>query len=331
MAGKQTINEKKKDWSFIKDKVDNSNLKLDYEEKGYGYQVFVIEGNTKFFVNLYDPSHRKVLGAPATNNTDYSDFVDNYKDIPDTTPPTYPAEVDLYGVGKMGKKVQIHESSRPDTDTKTFHTTWTGAGDDVTNHVWGGGSNIGVLEVTTNDTTVSSDFEFDPLFGDVYIHEGYFMLEGAGIGDYATVSIVSKATSLQTSTNLDYEMDGNKVKFASGGAGNGTHGFAASPVLVPKPSFDGYWNYDSENGLSYAASQDGAYDIYDIEMVVSQPINKIPVNSNATSYVMFQSADSDLVPPGYVIRVTAHNTSGTDWTFWFFMTVYRETMEPVPA
>lgn len=320
--------ERKKDWSFIKNKVDNDGLILDYEEGRNKVRVFVIEGNTRFFANLFAPQHRFVIGQSDTNAVDYADFVNNYKNPIDTTPPTHPDEIDIFGVGKVGKKIQIHESSRPDTETKRFHTVWTGAGDDMETPALGD-SDISALTVTASDSIVVQDFEYHSSFGDTYMHEGYFMWEGAGIGDYVSVSVVAKETPLQTSTNLDYEMDGNKIKAAVGGPGTGTHGLAGTPVLVQKPNLDGYWNYDGVN-LTYTLSQDGQYDMYDIEMEVARPVNRVPVNGNSTSYVMFQSADADPIPPGYLVRVAAYNTSQSDWSVWFFMTVYRETMDPIP-
>ena len=79
---------RKKPWTFVKNKISDT-LKLDYETlKGESYRAFIIEGNTKFFCNLYNPAKkRKVRGRAATNDQDYNDFVNNYKDSVDGLPP----------------------------------------------------------------------------------------------------------------------------------------------------------------------------------------------------------------------------------------------------
>ena len=82
MAKNRSIT-RKKDWTFIKDKVDNGGLLLDYEEGRNKVRVFVMEGNTKFFANLFDTNHRFVVGQSASNAADYIDFNDNYKSIID--------------------------------------------------------------------------------------------------------------------------------------------------------------------------------------------------------------------------------------------------------
>ena len=53
-------------------------------------------------------------------------------------------------------------------------------------------------------------------------------------------------------------------------------------------------------------------------------MNKVPVYGTSTSYVMLQSADTTLLPPGYVIRIEAYNVSDTVWKVWMIMTLYRE-------
>lgn len=322
MAKNNIIN-KKKTWSFIADKINNSNRKLDYEEKKYGYQVFTVEGDTRYFINLYAPTSRKAIGADESNDNDYQDFVDNYKDVPDNIPPRLLSAVTLpeFIAKDADNKLAIHESSRPDIGGKAFATYWTGAGDNLDTGEIGGGDLLAIL--TEPSTVVNSiDVKFDPQYGDVYIHEGYAMWSGAGFGDCLSVEVIAPATQLQTSVNLDYEMDDHKVKYASGGPGAGTHGFAANPVLVPNRLGTGYWDYNGT--LSYCAGQTGAYDIFDEEQITGRFINRVPVTGTNYSYTMLQSADSSLIPYPYFMRVTAFNYSATEWSIWMILTVYRE-------
>jgi len=312
---------KMRTWAFIKNKVDVGGLKLDYKEGRNKVRAFVVEGDTKFFINLFAPSHRRVRGQSPTNDIDYQDFITNYKTQVDTVPPSLSNPVILSNVDMIGNKLAIHESSRPSLNGLSFATVWTGAGDDVTNHIIGGGP-LMELTLTPGTLSVSVEAEFDAAFGEVWLHEGYVMWETAGWGDYINNSVFSRPTLLQTSINLDYEIVSNKVKYATGGAGTGTHGFASTPVLVPNVNKTGYWNYNGT--LTPNLTQTGAYDIYDIEVEVNRFHNKVPLFGSATAFNMLQSADSSLVPNNYFLRITAYNMSNTTWKVWFIMTLYRE-------
>lgn len=323
---KERLVTKKKNWAFIKSKVDNDGLLLDYEEGKNKVRVFVIEGNTKFFANLFDSNHRFVVGQESTNDADYIDFNDNYKSVVDGTPPIHTEHVDLADVGlseSSGSKLSIHESSRPQIDGKSFSTYWSGAGDDMATPAIGDGTILQVVNVASTATqTIEAQFHKD--YGDVYLHEGYIQWENAGNGDYVNVEIIATATPLQTSTNLDYTIvESVKVRYAPGGAGTGTHGLNGDPVFVPNASGTGWWDVVSGAPV-FSSGQTGAYDWYNIEVTANRFMNKIPVYGSSSSYVMLQSADTTLLPNGYLVRITSHNVSDTAWRAWMFMTLYRE-------
>lgn len=316
---------RKKDWAFIKGETDLG-AGLDYEEKKESFRVFITKGNTMFFINLFSPNHRTVTGQSPTNAADYSDFVTNYKTTIDTTPPFHSSPVVMPEVGITGQKLQIHESSRPDNPEKKYTTVWTGAGDDIAGGILGGGT---PLRITTTAGTLDSsvDIEFDPLWGEVWVHEGYFQWTGAGTGDYITASVYAKPTPLQTSTDLDYEKDGTRIKLATGGPGTGTHGFAGNPVLVPNDAGTGYWDYTTT--LVPNLTTTGKIDLFDKEIEVSRFINMLPMFGSSSSYIRLQSADSSRLLPDYILRVNAHNASDTIWDVWCIITIYRE-MDIVP-
>lgn len=317
---------RKKDWAFIKDKVDNDGLLLDYEEGRDKVRVFIIKGNTKFFVNLFDTNHRFVVGQSSTNAADYIDFNDNYKSIVDEVPPSNPDPVTLSEIGlseSSGRKLAIHQSSRPQIIGKFFHTYWTGAGDDMATPEIGTGP---MLEITNAVSTATQvvEAQYHKDYGDVYLHEGYVQWENAGVGDHIDVEIIATATPLQQATNLDYTIDASvKIRAASGGPGTGTDGLNGDPVWVPNAAGTGWWDTDGVTA-TFSATQTGAYDWYTIEIIANRFMNKIPVYGSSTSYIMLQSADTTLLPVGYLIRVTAHNVSDTIWRAWMFMTLYRE-------
>lgn len=222
-----------------------------------------------------------------------------------------------------GDKLAIHESSRPQIPGKSFHTYWSGAGDDMSTPAIGKG-NILTVETTAGQAEISVDVEFHKDYGDVYLHEGYLMWEDAGWGDYIDVEIVSNPTPLQQATDLDYEIDASvKIRYASSGAGTGTDGLNGDPVWVPNAAGTGWWNI-VDGDASFSSGQTGAYDWYTIEILANRFMNKIPIYGTSTSYVMLQSADTTLLPPGYAVRITANNVSNTAWKVWMMMTLYRE-------
>lgn len=222
----------------------------------------------------------------------------------------------------LGTKLAIHESSRPLIPGKKFQTYWTGSGDEMGTPIIGGGAVL-TVETEVDEAITSVDVEFHPSFGDTYIHEGYVQWDNAGWGDCISVEVIAKATPLQQSTDLDYELDGYKIRYASGGAGTGTDGLNGTPVFVLSSDTTGWWDL-IDGSPSFNATQTGKYDWYTVEVPVSRFINKVPVYNSSSSYVMLQSADTTLIPPGYVIRISAFNSSNTVWKAWMLMTLYRE-------
>jgi len=222
-----------------------------------------------------------------------------------------------------GVKLAIHESSRPQIAGKFFHTYWSGAGDDMSTSTIGEGT-ILTVDVLSTDTEKSADVQFHKDFGDVYLHEGYVQWENAGWGDCICVEIYATATPLQQATNLDYTIDASvKIRAAAGGPGTGTDGLNGDPVWVPNVAGTGWWDIVDGSAV-FNSGQTGAYDWYTVEVLANRFMNKIPVYGSSSNYIMLQSADTTLLPSGYLIRIRAENNSSTAWRAWMFMTLYRE-------
>jgi len=235
-------------------------------------------------------------------------------------------DVNLLPFSELGNKLAIHSSAKPAKDSKEFYLVLTGAGDDVT----GSPSLLGdgeLIQFTLAAGTPSKSIEvkFAPEYGDVYIHEGYAKWESGGIGDYITASVIAEPTMLQTAINLDLEIINNWVKLAAGGPGTGTHGFAATPILIRRSlSKDCDWDYDEINGLVPNTLGTGEYKISDIERSVHRYINKIPTDGSSYGYTQLTSDETAYLPPGYFLRITAYNISDTAWNCSVFMEVFRE-------
>jgi len=173
------------------------------------------------------------------------------------------------------------------------------------------------------------EVRFSELFGDVYIHEGYAKWEDGGIGDNISASVFADPSPLQTSINLDLEIVDNWVKYASGGPGTGTHGFAGTPVLIRRSkSKDGDWDYDTVNGLLPNIAGTGGYKISDVEHVVHKYMNRIPTFGSSFGYTRLTSDETAYLPPGYFLRIHAYNVSDTAWTACVFIEVFREQTAP---
>ncbi len=224
----------------------------------------------------------------------------------------------------LGDLLAVHPSTKPKAAGKEFYLVWTGAGDDIVNGIIGEGELLS-FAIKATDTSISKDVRFDPQFGDIYLHEGYAKWNNGGIGDNMTATIMADPTVLQQSVNLDLIVDGtNWVKYAPGGAGTGTDGFAATPVLVPRTfSKDGDWDYDGVN-LTPNSSGTGGYRISSVERTVHKYINRIPLCFSSGTYTRLTSDETAYLPPGYFIRITAFNVSGNAWNCSFMFEVYRE-------
>jgi len=229
-------------------------------------------------------------------------------------------------LSELGNKLAIHSSTKPAKSGKDFYLIWTGAGDDVTGSpVTIGNGDLLQFSLSAGTSKKSIEAHFSPAFGDIYIHEGYAKWEGGGLGDFLEADVISPPTALQTVANLDLEISNNWVKYAVGGPGTGTHGFAANPSLIKRSkSLDGDWDYDTINGLLPNLSGTGLYKISDIERIVHHYFNKIPTLGSSYGYTILTSDESAWLPPGYFLRITANNVSDTTWTACIFMEVFRE-------
>ena len=222
-----------------------------------------------------------------------------------------------------GKKLAVHQSTKPQIDGLTTYAVWGGAGD---NGVIGDGDLLD-FEMTVGVASVSKDVAYNDAHGRVWVHEGYLKFENGGHGDYISADIHAKASVLSTDggvVDLDLEITDNWVHLAAGGPGTGTHGFAGTPVLIPRPfSKDGDWDYDGTT-LTPNTGGTGAYKISDIERVVHRYFNKIPCCGTCSAFFSMTSNETTEMPVGYYMKITAYNNSNTDWMASVIMEIYRE-------
>lgn len=226
-------------------------------------------------------------------------------------------------------KLAVQHSAKPLIPNKVTYVVWTGAGDDLDTHQLSAGPLLSVfLEPGISEKSV--DVKFDPVHGRVWLNEGYLRFQDAGVGDYVSAYIMAPPTQLQQLANLDLIVDEeNCVKYSPGGPGTGTHGFAATPVLLPRSySNDGDWDYDGTNLLPNF-TRTGQYRMSTNEKAVHKYFNKIPLVGSCPNYFSMASDDTaELIHP-YFVRITFHNVSNTTWNAQVIMEIFRErTCEP---
>jgi hypothetical protein len=240
------------------------------------------------------------------------------------------AVTESFPMSEVGGKIWVHSSPKPVLPDKQIYVQWVGAGDDMDNHVLGQGP-IMHLEMTPGNQFVTADAKFDQTFGEVYVHRGYCRWSNAGPGDNISALIVAEPSRLQQVANLDLVVDGNGyVKYAPGGPGTGTHGFAATPHLLSRSfSHDGEWNYDAANGLTPNLTNTGDWRISTSEQPVHRFISRVPLYGTCNDYFTFDSNDTFKLPPGYFLRILAENVSNTTWRASVMMQIFRErTYQP---
>lgn len=235
-----------------------------------------------------------------------------------------------YPTSEIGTKIWVHSSSKPQLPDRMFFIQWVGAGDDANGQI--GGGDLLHFHLTPGTSSIYKDAKFYDGNGLVFIHEGYCSYNNAGHGDYLDVSVWAEGSPLQTVTNLDLIVDADgEVKYSPLGPGTGTHGFAAEPILVGRRFLKlGNWDYDPINGLRPNFTKTGEFDIYASDQEVHKLVCKLPVTGTSNGLTRLVSEDTTQLPNGYFLRITATNTSNTEWNANVLLTVYREkTFSPV--
>jgi hypothetical protein len=225
------------------------------------------------------------------------------------------------------KKLWVHSSPKPEVEGKQFLVQYTGVGD-MGNDTGAGSPTILDIQANEAEKEVILHFDNTEMNCDVYIHNANFIWENAGFGDSFSIEMHAGPTSLQTLVNKDLELvnfgAGNFIKFATGGPGTGTHGFAANPVLIKSLKKTGYWDYNSMSGLVPNLTQEGGFNISDVDINVVKYVNNVPVYGTNLSYTTLSSYDTAWIPPGYNMRLKCYNVSGNHWKLLMYMTMFRE-------
>ena len=251
-------------------------------------------------------------------------------------PPVESIEVTTLPFSDIDKnKLAVHPSYKPQIEGITTYAVWSGSGDEVDlngdlvdNGEIGGGPLIH-LDCQTDVNETHIEIKYHPNNGRIWLHEAYIKFAGAPEKAFVTGGIVAMATPLQQSVNLDLVVEGNWIKFAPGGPGTGTDGFADANkiVLVPRTfSHDGDWNYD---GVSLTPNMDGTgeYKITAVEQIVHQFVNRIPCFGDCP-YFSITSDETTELPKHYFIRVCAKTTDGNNfasaWHASVILEIYRE-------
>jgi len=222
-----------------------------------------------------------------------------------------------------GKKLAVHTSYKPNVSDSSVYAVWTGAGDDIINEKIGEGDLL-EFDMVPGVATVSKSINFLSSCGRVWIHEGYLKFNNGGIGDCISACVVAPPTALQTTVNLDLILDVNDIKYSPSGAGTGTHGFAATPVLIPRTyTKDGDWDYDGTN-LTPNMAGTGLYKIKNVKTNLHKYINRIPCKGTASNYFTMSSNETTELRQPYYLELICHNQSNSTWSASVLIEIYRQ-------
>ena len=232
-----------------------------------------------------------------------------------------------FPVSYVGNKIWVHSSPRPQpTPTANYSIYWTGAGDDCVNHIIGDGTPTDFnLPAVTEPADTYYNVYFDPLFGPVYLHNGFVAWSGiSGRGNHLSVEVIALATPVQQIQNFI----GVVVDYMLVPSTTPDTGLAGMPTLIDTMDQNGicsgWWDYSPSAGLTPNFLQKGNYNIMTIELLVSRFINRLYMYETSSEYISLQSTDSTLLPPGYYLRFCIHNNSSTAWNCHVLMHLFRE-------
>jgi hypothetical protein len=203
---------------------------------------------------------------------------------------------------------------------KKFFAQFRGYCDDVASGARNTGGNPLLLNVLSTDQKKSVDMRYLNREEDIFLAQGWLGWENAGWGDSVSYSVMAEATPVAPQAGGDYSLDGDRLLYSPGG---GTHAIAGNVTLVTSRFRRGYWDLNNDGGLTPNPAQKGKFDIFTREVLVEQYVDRFLVYGS--SGLMSITGDNVArVPPGYFVRVTANNESGTDWKVWGNLLFYRE-------
>ena len=223
---------------------------------------------------------------------------------------------------------RVLASTKPVVPGKLLYFYWSGSDDDIDTdpleNLVGEGRRVRI-DVDATDTRKSLDLHYGNYkHGElVYLAGGAFQWEGTNWGDEISLYVMADKTPTQQVSNLDYELDGDRIKLATGGTGTGTHGLGGTPVFVPNYQKKGYWNLTPELTAEPAA-ETGAYDWWTIKKEAGQFVEKLPLFGTETKGLQLQAPETANLPAGYFLRVVCKNGSGGAWKLAGSVMFFRE-------
>jgi hypothetical protein len=220
------------------------------------------------------------------------------------------------------KKLVVQSSPRPLTP-KTY-THWTGSGDDIENALRGKGPKL-LISVSGSESEKHQDVQFltDSL---TYLRQAYIGWENAPWGATVHAEFYALPTILVPSPSGPYYVD---AYYRVRATVSGGYVFGAQPWPVPALDANhqpcGYWELTEDYNLNYKPDGDGAYNLYPVEARLGVFLNEIPVYGTNYGMTLLDSADIEMIAPGYFLRIYVHNADpGTDWKLWAWLVCYKE-------
>ncbi len=205
------------------------------------------------------------------------------------------------------------------------YTYMTGAGDDTALGIAGiGEGNELALDIPSYVDSTSVDIYIND-GNDWSIREGYVAWKDGGWRNYIDFEIwCDPNTVIADATAAIQVTTVNNVIVPYPGSGYTVSNSDGNYYLLPSKTQEGYWNYDSVNGLT-PASGDGAYQMLDIPYKLFRFAHKIWTVDSSQVYVRLVSNDAEKMSYGYYMKLVCFNTANVDYKVWGVLTTFRKT------
>ena len=200
-----------------------------------------------------------------------------------------------------------------------FENYWSSKTDDVANNTIGDGSKFS-LSLTTSDNEKTVEGKFIPY--DSYIYGGTIFWEGDTSDKTVSLDVIAEATTLVSGDLVT--VDGNN-KVVPSETQTGTHDIDTA-TLVDNKSLTGWWDY-TDHQLTPNYSQEGQFDLYNIDVTVARLLNEIDLMPATSGHNDIKSNNAWRVFPGYKFKFIAKNPDNGTWkTTLVFHMIKRQTV-----
>lgn len=268
--------------------------------------------------------------------TTLSGLVDDYVTDPNYDPVI--TEVTMSSERHTGDgKLRVLSSHKPLlSDGRASYNYFAGEGDLIASGTVGGGQSIQLCSVSGTGT-VEMDIKFLNCVyppEEIWIFGGSVMWQNAHIGDTFSLQIrtspspvVPRVVATGISLPVDYDLDGDRIKYVGPDAGD--YALGGLPVFVPNWDYTGHWDLDSA-GTSAVPNftETGEFDWHTTDQLVGDYMREIPIIGTNTNPTPIDATEAAPIPYGHYIRIVLQCDDDNNETCLIgYLRIYRERLK----